>query len=156
MALFLAICELWEFFPLTLLGGSFPSLGSFPHMHALISAQYCAALLSGYSDLQAIVSLVSLVSQLCLLILGRPLSVCLSSPSRHCDLKTFSRQYTGAVVGLTVCFSSLKDHYPVLPDAQNLRYHSFIYLSSFCCSGWKGKSVSCFILFGEKNLSFWV
>lgn len=46
MALSLAMCELWEYFPLILLGGAFPSLGSYPLVRALISTQGGTALSS--------------------------------------------------------------------------------------------------------------
>lgn len=119
------ICELWEFVHLILLGESFPSLGSFPHMHALFWTQYSTVLPSwvlcpansSFFDLFGLPP--------CHLISDRPSWSALVSPPFTVVWNSLDSRRA------IVHFHFLTDHCPLLPDMQCLGTTVSYILSSF-------------------------
>ena len=118
----LDLYEFWVFLPLILLGGSFPSLGSFFHTNALTDLQLtqegplcrslefslCSALSSPARCL-GFRGLSSLSPQ------PREAAACLGSHPPHCGLEVALE-----VMAHLICFLSLRDHCTLLPDTQCL------------------------------------
>jgi len=64
-------------------------------------------------------------------------SVYLGFLSLHHGLETYSKQKAGRILAHFICYSSLRDHFPLLLDSQHPEYHCLIYSIEFI-------NVSCF------------
>ena len=64
-------------------------------------------------------------------------SVYLGFLSLHHGLETYSKQKAGRILAHFICYSSLRDHFPLLLDSQYPEYHCLIYSFEFI-------NVSCF------------
>lgn len=139
-----------EFFYFLLLGGSFPSLGNFPHTHTPSTqmetgdnlcrcSEFSFSAFLCYSCPQAPVALVISDFQLHVCNSGRPLVSFCISPFSSASLEIFLSSKLRESVG-SLFFSSLREK-PDLPDIQN-KITCFLYCFVFFFNGSRQKGTS--------------